>query len=397
MSSDGTASELKLFKTLTNPKRTNFDKKSGASVVEQALEREEEMEWPPHPSTPPPKHQNSSFFEHHNRRHHDPEDSPPHTPRSYVSRSPPNSPGQPNFPHHPPSLSLPDDPAEKQGMLLELHQLERDGVSLTRHFTMDDSASDMLFELNRIRSNLDTANSVSMMTDALQLGMKGVEMANSRWGPVLQLDGWSNVVDQDRERFKRVLTKLYKKHWRRGSMMSPEAELAMLLGGSAFLHHFQHKMGANPQANSGGVMGGFGNIMNMFGGGGGGGLGMGSGGMRPSPPAPSPETTSTGGSFTKRPPMRRPNAPSFFNESSPSPSPPPPPPPHPNIDATANETINALREERAVLQAQLRQQAVSGSPPSFAEGPTPSFVVMPEFVISHPHHSPDGPHIEELG
>ena len=252
------------------------------------------------------------------------------------------------------SLSLPDDPAEKQGLLLELHQLERDGVALTRHFTLDDHTSDMRFELNRIRSNLDTANSVSMMMDGLQLGMKGVEMANSRWGPVLKLDGWSNVVDRDRERYQRVLTKLHKKHWRRGAMMTPEAELVMLLGGSAFLHHFQHKMGANPENNSGGIFGGLGNIMSMFSGGGGGGA----------PPPPPPPTAP--GSFTQRPPMRRPNA---APAPDPAPAPAPAPAPSPIPD------MNELR------QAHLRQQS--------------AFVVMSSAQTT-PHHTTHGPQIEVL-
>lgn len=330
---DATASELNLFKTLANPLRTNFEK--GDSVVSRALEVADTPPSTPPPSTPPPPppHTPPPFTPpppRHTR-------SPPFTPPPQHTPSPPprHTPSPPP-PRPPPNDDEEEDASQKQGMLLELHQLSRDGVQLTRTFTMNDTASDMMFELNRIRSNLDTQSSVSMMTDALQLGMKGVEMANSKWGPVLHLDGWSTTVDQDRERFQRVLTKLYKKHWRRGSMMSPEAELAMLLGGSAFLHHFQCKMGANPE-HAGGMFGSFGNIMGMFGG----------KKSTPPPPPPPPPPVATEGLFTQRPRMRRPNAP-------PPESSPPSPPPEFELE------LEALRRERAVLQQQLRQQTLGG-------------------------------------
>jgi len=145
--------------------------------------------------------------------------------------------------------------------------------------------------------------------------------------------------------------------------MSPEAELTMLLGGSAFLHHFQHKMGANPETNSGGIFGGLGNIMSMFGGG---------GGKKGSPPPAVPSPPETTGSFTQRPTMRRPNAPSF--------SAPPPPPVQPTHTPDTTAENNALREELAVLQGQMRQQGGS-------------FVVMSQGV---PRRHSGGPQIEEL-
>jgi len=354
--SGGTASELNLFKTLTNPGRTDFARR-GVSVVERALEGERNVEHrsrderAPREDERPKSRVGEERATHVDERatHVDEErathvDERPGGSRVGNVREDERAGGEhatrAESRTGSPPAPVEDETCEKQALLLELHQLERDGVHLTQHFTMDASASDLLFELNRIRSNLDTASSVSMMTDGLQLGMKGVEIANSRWGPVLHLDGWSNVVDQDRERYTRVLTKLYKKHWRRGAMMSPEAELAMLLGGSAFLHHFQHKMGANP-ADSGGMFGGLGNIMNMF---------SGKGGGAPPPPPPPAE-----GLFTQRPTMRRP--------TPRQPSPPSSPPPSPPINKEMNEEINSLRSERAVLQAQLRAQAASFASP----------------------------------
>lgn len=355
--SGATASELNIFKTLTNPARTDFEK-TGESIVSHALERERRRDYDEpsvyhqpqfstRPSTPPQKSSN------HSQLHEEKSPSSDHAHDSAL-----------------------DDPSEKQGILLELHQLENDGVKLTRHFTMDDSLSDMLFELNRIRSYMDTASSVGMLTDGIQLGMLGVEFVNAKWGPVLHLDGWSSVVDQDRERFERVLTKLYKKHWRRGSMLSPEAELAMLLGGSAFMFHFQHKMGADP-AKSKGIFGGLGNIMSMFSGA--------RSGSTPTGPGRQgvPETA---GSFSERPTMRRPvmRPPDTASFVPPPRTEPPPVPPY--TDAM-NEEINSLRRERAVLQAQLRKQASSFASP---------FVVVSSSGSGTGANARGGPEIEEL-
>jgi len=157
-----------------------------------------------------------------------------------------------------------EETMEKQAVLLELQQIERRGIKLSHDFTMRDSLSDMVFELNRLRSNLDTENMVAMLTNGLQLGMKGMEFANKTWGPVLHLDGWSNVVDSDRDKFKHVITKIYKKHWRRGASLSPEMELGLLLGGSALLNHFGHQL-SNGGGTTGGGVSSFMNLFSSFG------------------------------------------------------------------------------------------------------------------------------------
>src|SRR3990167_1903047 len=83
---------------------------------------------------------------------------------------------------------------EKQGYLIELEKLKRQGVVMTRQYTMADALEDIQFEYDSQRGNLDTLNAVNLMRDLMQFGFQGIEMANGKWGPVLQLDGWSKEV-----------------------------------------------------------------------------------------------------------------------------------------------------------------------------------------------------------
>ena len=158
---------------------------------------------------------------------------------------------------------------EKQGYLFELNKMEKQGVKLTRRYTMEDELEDVQFEFDRLRSNLDTINAVHFMRDGLKMGLQGLEIANNKFGPILELsnpdgESWAEEVSGDMQRYEHCLERLYKKHWRKGSM-APELELLMLLGGSMTMYHFQRKMGGggkraasaatkSPQPGGGGGM-----------------------------------------------------------------------------------------------------------------------------------------------
>ena len=377
---DASESEINLFRALTNPNRVDFTKKSKSSttsVVEDAVADElRRLDDDRH----------SQFHDENDYTYKD-DESPPENGENDRPITPPPSPSalpQPSFFTSQPSLFTPpppspcnipdEDPDIKHATLVELNNFLREGVILTRQFTMADSLSDMQFELSRIQSNRDTAQMVGIATDMLQLGMSGVEFANNRWGPVMHLDGWSGVVNTDRARFTNVLTRLYKKYWRRGTS-SPELELAMLLGGSAVAHHVNHKLGRSPSSGTpggGGMFGGMGNLFGAF-------------SNMSSPPAaptnPQSDTAGGPGVFSQRPPMRRP---------MPT-TPTVPPTPGPTTAATTSakmaRELEEMRAERAVLHAQLRTQS------SMAQ---PAFVVMSSSKHDFQTRGGSSPHIEEL-
>lgn len=142
---------------------------------------------------------------------------------------------------------------EKQGYLLELMKYKEPpyNIKLTREYTMNDPLEVIQFECDRIKANLDTVNNVAFIRDTAIFAFQGIELANHTWGPVLQLDGWADSVKEDKERYNHVIERLYKKHWRYGNM-SPESELAWLLGSSMIMHHLKMKYGGGVQPKSSG-------------------------------------------------------------------------------------------------------------------------------------------------
>jgi hypothetical protein len=303
MHAGATESEFNIFKALANPRHVDLNK---SSVVSRALERE--LNGAP-PSPPPPR-------------------SAPPAPPSPRSHPPTPVPSLRVSEKSWRAPSEVDDTEEKQAALVELNQLKMDGVILSRHFTMDDALGDMTFEINRIRSNGMASEAAVMATAGLGMVLKGLEAANKQWGPVLHLDGWSDTVASNQSTYKSVFTRLYRKHFSKGAQMSPEVQLAMMVGGSAVMTH----VGANVDFDS---------INNMM-----------SGFMKPAAPA-APAQTAGEGAFSHRPTMKKP-----------SPMPPPPPPPRP--DTTQHQIeIEELKRERAALQAQLRHQTM-GAPVVFA-------------------------------
>lgn len=158
--------------------------------------------------------------------------------------------------------------SEKQGYLAELRKY-KDRVS--REFTMDDSLEDIQFEFDRIKTQIDTANNVNMIRDGLMFLFRGIEYANRRFGPVLQLDGWTEAAREDKQKYNLVIERLYKKHWRYGNM-TPEAEFGWMIASSMLMCHFKNKFigGGDTKAGVDGGGGVGGGVKKPSGGGGGG-------------------------------------------------------------------------------------------------------------------------------
>ncbi len=172
---------------------------------------------------------------------------------------------------------------EKEHFLAELRKYRG---QTTREFTMHDTLTDIQFEYDRLKSGENAANVVLIMGIVLQVIVYAVQWGNGKFGPLLKLDNgetsWAmqtaeSISNRD---YDNVLEKLYRKHWRKGSM-SPEAELGMMLVGSAGVFHFQTHVNeklSKRSASAGGSKGsgsGFnlmdlvGPVMGLMGGGGG--------------------------------------------------------------------------------------------------------------------------------
>lgn len=182
--------------------------------------------------------------------------SPPPPPRSPPPKSPPASPPPSSPPrvveederHAPPEPeyyqpTVEDEATEKASILNDLEDLKRrHGVRLSRPMTMEDSLSDLQYEMKKHLLVLDRDRGVKFMKDALKVGASALVGANDRFGPFLHLDGWAQAFSAEIENYDQALGSLYKKYWsRRGQSMSPEAQLAFGIGSSMAMHHFKNK------------------------------------------------------------------------------------------------------------------------------------------------------------
>ena len=129
----------------------------------------------------------------------------------------------------------------KTSVLLELERLRSMGCKLTREYGMHDSLEEMEYEARRHVLMMEEQNSVNMMKDGLRLFVSGVEFANGKFGPFLNLDGFSQSFSSELTTGKHnmTLTKLHRKYFKTPVQSAPEVELAMALMGAAAMHHFQ--------------------------------------------------------------------------------------------------------------------------------------------------------------
>ena len=106
----------------------------------------------------------------------------------------------------------------------------------------------MKYEYTRRQEADAEAQNLMFMKDGLKFALKGIEAANEKWGPLLQLKGWSKNTTQDMTKFDRCLTALYLRFFRKKTL-NPFFELLWLIVGSAVIWHFQIKLGEDPSAS----------------------------------------------------------------------------------------------------------------------------------------------------
>lgn len=131
--------------------------------------------------------------------------------------------------------------AEKEGLLLELQMLEKQGIfKPSRAFTINDSLEELQFQVDRANSTASAQQAVDFAKTGIRIGSSMLEMFLRKVN-VNAMDGFSKNLCQDMNKFNRPLTRLYRKYWRRGSMTNPETELMMIVFGSMAMTVMQNK------------------------------------------------------------------------------------------------------------------------------------------------------------
>jgi hypothetical protein len=117
--------------------------------------------------------------------------------------------------------------AEKEGLLAELANMERQGLYKTvKPLSMADSLEEIQFQYDRAQSEINANQIVDFAKTAIKMGSGMVEMVMKKAG-IKVIDGYHTNLCKDMTKFNRPLNRIYKKYWRRGGL-SAEAELGLL-------------------------------------------------------------------------------------------------------------------------------------------------------------------------
>ena len=120
---------------------------------------------------------------------------------------------------------------------MQLVELERRGIELTKKYSMSSKLEDLKFELKLHVSNAEKEAGVKLQQKILLAAVYGLEIANSKYDPIgAKLDGWSESVMDNIDDYTVIFEKLYDKYKSRADL-PPELQLLVTLVGGAFMFH----------------------------------------------------------------------------------------------------------------------------------------------------------------
>ena len=156
-----------------------------------------------------------------------------------------NVPINPDVKREEPQKSKEDVLREKFDILRKLEALERKGITLSKHYTMESSLSEMQGEYESIKSEAEKKNSIKFQGKMLMAAITGLEFLNNKFDPFdLRLDGWAEQVSENVDDYDEIFGELHEKYKSKATM-APELKLLFQLGGSACMLHMTNSMFKN--------------------------------------------------------------------------------------------------------------------------------------------------------
>jgi hypothetical protein len=131
---------------------------------------------------------------------------------------------------------------EKFVLLKKLEELERRGVKLTQHYSMDSSFDEMKGEYEMLKDEKAKGNSKKFQSKMLMACVTGLEFLNNKFDPFsVNLDGWGENLHENINDYDDVFSELHDKYKSKASL-APELKLMFMLGGSAIMTHMTNTM-----------------------------------------------------------------------------------------------------------------------------------------------------------
>lgn len=141
-------------------------------------------------------------------------------------------------------------------LIMLLRQMKENGVPVDSSVRLEQSTSleKLEFAYEYAQRYVIRQSTFNSFQQYLVMGTKMIELGNTmvkaKTGKGAELDGWSESVMMNMPRFNYPLQRLATKY-SGTSESSPEMELAMMIGFSAFTYHMAKQASANPQIAQG--------------------------------------------------------------------------------------------------------------------------------------------------
>jgi hypothetical protein len=134
------------------------------------------------------------------------------------------------------TMSPEQEATEKTAILNKLRRLATKGIEGVR-MNMTNTLEEIKAEYSRLVDSRNLESSIKFQRNALLTCVTGMEFLNQKFNPLdVNLDGWSESVNENQEDFDEIFEELYDKYKDR-SKVAPEVRLVMTLGISAAMCH----------------------------------------------------------------------------------------------------------------------------------------------------------------
>lgn len=135
-----------------------------------------------------------------------------------------------------PRLSPEQEATEKSALLTKMRRLATKGV-VGNSMNMTNSLDEIKAEYARLVDSAGLEKSIKFQRNLLVTCVTGMEFLNQKFNPVdVNLDGWSESVNENQEDYDEIFEELYDKYKDR-TKVAPEIRLLMTLGISASMTH----------------------------------------------------------------------------------------------------------------------------------------------------------------
>jgi hypothetical protein len=108
----------------------------------------------------------------------------------------------------------------------------------------------MMFEYTKIKKFIESQAGIKFARRCLMACVTGIEFLNKKFDPFnIKLEGWSENVMESVDDYDNIFEKLHEKYSSKAEV-SPEIELLLMLGGSAFMFHLTNSLLKGPMMSN---------------------------------------------------------------------------------------------------------------------------------------------------